>query len=159
MSLRILSFFHEGVTWRVAQTREGYYHRELSGMPEWLEGLPSDITFDVVESTFQQFSSKDYPLNPSTLSFKLTYRVGQSNVECFIFSSPEGDPISVKIPPTTFAALQQAFPSEAIPHMRLARLAVQQAINLGLFPSVELLPDTPLYESVQSQLKKPSPKS
>ncbi len=127
-------------------------------MPEWLAGLPPDITFDVVESTFQKFSSKEYPLDPSTLSFKLTYRVGQSNVECFIFSSPEGDPISVKIPPTTFAALQQAVPSESIPRMRLARLAVQQAINLG-FPSVELFPDTPLYESVQSQLKKPSPKS
>lgn len=121
-------------------------------MPEWIAGLPSEVALDVVESTFQQFSSKEFHLIPSRLSFKLTYQVGKTNVECFIFSSPEGDPLSVNIPQSTFAALQQAFPSEAIPRMRLARLAVQQAISLGL-PSVELLPDTPLYESVQSQLK------
>jgi hypothetical protein len=159
MPLKILSFFNEGVTWRVAQTPEGYCHRELSGMPDWLPGLPSDITHEIVESTFRQFSSKEYPLDSSTLSFKLTYLIGQSNVECFIFSSPEGDPLLVKIPPTTFATLQQALsPSEAIPRMRLARLVVQQAIHLGL-PSVELLPDTLLYESVQFQLKKPMPRS
>jgi hypothetical protein len=151
MPLRILSFFNEGMTWRVAQTREGYYHRELSGMPGWLAGLPSDIALDVVESTFQQFSSKESDLTPSTLSFKLTYQVGKSNVECFIFSSSEGDPLSVNIPQSTFAALHQAFPSQSIPRMRLARIAVEQAINLGL-PSVELLPGTPLYESVQLQL-------
>ncbi len=146
------------MTWRVAQTTEGYYHRETSGMPEWIAGLPSDITLDVVESTFQQFSSKESHLTPSTLSFKLTYRVGKSNDECFIFSSPEGDPLSVSIPQSTFAALKEAFPSIAIPRIRLARFAVQQAINVGL-PSVELLPDTPLYESVQSQLKNSLPKS
>ena len=151
MPLRILSFFNEGLTWRVAQTREGYYHRELSGMPEWIAGLPSEVALDMVESTFQQFSSKESDLIPSTLSFKLTYRVGKSNDECFIFSSPEGDPLSVNIPQSTFAALKQAFPSKAMPRILLARLAVQQAINLGL-PSVELLPDTPLYESVQLQL-------
>ena len=158
MPLRILSFFNEGMTWRVAQTREGYYHREISGLPEWLAGLPSDVTLDVAESTFQQFSSNKSHLTPSTLSFKLTYHVGKSNVECFIFSSPEGDPLSVNIPQSTFAALQQAFPSEAIPRMRLARLAVQEAIHLGL-PSVELLPGTPLYEAVQFQLKKSIPQS
>ena len=136
MPLRILSFFNEGVTWRVAQTPDGYYHRELSSMPEWLPGLPSGVTLDVVESTFLQFSSKDHSPKPSHLSFKLTYRVGQSNVECFIFCSPEGDPFSVKIPPTTFANLQKVLPSEVIPRMRIARLAVQQAITLGL-PSVD----------------------
>ncbi len=153
MPLRILSFFNEGMTWRIAQTREGYYHREVSGLPEWLAGLPSDMTLDIVESTFQNFSPKDSPITPSTLSFKLTYQVGKSNVECFIFSSPEGDPLTVNIPRSTFAALQQAFPSEAIPRMRLARLAVDQAIHLGL-PSVELLPDTPLYEAVLIAAKK-----
>jgi len=153
MPLRILSFFNEGITWRIAQTSDGYYHRELSGMPEWLPGLPSGVALDVVESTFQQFSSTDESLQPSHLSFKLTYRVGHSNVECFIFSSPEGDPFSVKIPPATFATLQEDFPSDAIPRMRIARLAVQQAASLG-FPSAELLPGTPLYESVQSQLSK-----
>lgn len=158
MPLKILSFFNEGTTWRVAQTREGYYHREISGMPEWLAGLPSDITLDLVESTFQQFSSKESHLTPSALSFKLTYQVGKSNVECFIFSSSEGDPLSVNIPQSTFAALKEAFPSESIPRIRLARLAVEQAIKLGL-PSVELLPGTPLYDSVQSQLKNSLPNS
>ena len=158
MPLRILSFFNEGMTWRIAQTREGYYHREASGMPEWVAGLPSDISLDVVDSTFQQFSPEDSPITPSTLSFTLTYQVGKSNVECFIFSSPEGDPLSVNIHQATFVALQEDFPSQVIPRMRLARLAVQQAIHLGL-PSVELLPGTPLYEAVQLQLKKTITKS
>ena len=156
MPLRILSFVNENVTWRVAQTSEGYYHREHSGMPEWLAGLPSGVSPDVAESTFQQFSSTDNSLQPSNLAFKLTYRVGQSNVDYFIFSSPDGDPFTVKIPPTTFATLQEVFPSHTIPRMRLARLVVQQAIHLGL-PSVELLPGTPLYKTVQSQLSESFP--
>ena len=88
MALQIISFFNEGVTWRVAQTADGYYHRELSGMPEWRPGLPSDMTHDVVESTFQQFTSTDPSLDASHLTFKLTYKIGDSNLECFIFSSP-----------------------------------------------------------------------
>jgi hypothetical protein len=156
MPLKILSFFNEGVTWRVAQTPEGFSHRELSGMPEWLPGLPSEISLDIVESTFQQFSSKEDSLQPCNLTFKLTYRVGHSNVECFIFSSPEGDPFSVKIPLATFTTLQEALPSGAIPRMRIARLAVQHAISLG-FPSVELLPGTPLYMTVLSQVSESFP--
>lgn len=156
MSLKILSFFHEGVTWRVVKTPEGYSHRNHSGMPEWLPGLPSEIALDIVESTFQQFTSNEDALQPCDLTFKLTYRVGHSNVECFIFSSAEGDPFSVKIPLATFAALQEALPSETIPRMRIARLAVQQAISLG-FPSVELLPGTPLYVTVLSQVSGSSP--
>jgi hypothetical protein len=155
MPLRILSFFHEGVTWRVVKTPEGYSHRNLSAMPEWLPGLPSEIAPDIVESTFQQFTSNE-DFQPCDLTFKLTYRVGHSNVECFIFSSPEGDPFSVRIPLATFAALQEALPSETIPRMRIARLAVQQAIILG-FPSVELLPGTPLYVTVLSQVSGSSP--
>ncbi len=151
MSLRILSFANENATWRVAQTPDGYYHREPSGMPEWLPGLPSAIKIDVVVSTFQQFPSADSSLEPSNLSFKLTYRIGHSNMECFIFSSPEGDLFSVKIPPHTYETLQEDFPSNTVPRMRLARLVVQQAVSLG-FPSVELLPETPLYTAVQSQL-------
>jgi hypothetical protein len=151
MSLRILSFVHDNVTWRVAQTPKGYYHRAHSGMPEWCAGLPAGISVDVAESTFQQFPSTDNSLQPSNLAFKLTYRVGDSNDEYFIFSSPEGDPFLVKIPPTTFATLQEVFPTHTIPRMRLARLVVQQAIHLGL-PSVELFPGTPLYETIQSQL-------
>ncbi len=151
MPLRILSFVNENVTWRVAQTSEGYCHREHSGMPEWLEGLPSGVSLDVAERTFQQFPSSGNSLQPSNLAFKLTYRVGHSNVDYFIFSSPDGDPFTVKIPPSTFAMLQEVFPSHILPRMRLARLVVRQAIHLGL-PSVELLPGTPLYETVQSQL-------
>ncbi len=151
MPLRILSFVNENETWRVAQTPDGYYYRETSGMPDWLPGLPSAIKIDVVVNTFQQFSSTDSSLVPSKLSFKLTYRVGHSNMECFIFSSSEGDLFSVKIPPHTFVALQEDFPSNTIPRMRLARLVVQQAVSSG-FPSVELLPETPLYKTVQSQL-------
>ena len=74
-------------------------------------------------------------------------------MECFIFSSPEEDLFSVKIPPHTLEALQLAFPSHTIPRMRLARLVVQEAIRSGV-PSVELLPDSPLYKIVQSQLSK-----
>ena len=151
MALQIISFFNEGVTWRVAQTADGYYHRELSGMSEWQPGLPADITRDVVESTFQQFTSTDHSLDPSHLTFKLTYKIGNSNLECFIFSSPDGDPFLVKIPPKTFGSLQEAFPSEVIPRMRVARLVVEQAIQLGL-PTLELLPATPLYETIQSQI-------
>lgn len=156
MPLKILSFFNENVTWRVAHTPDGYYHRELSGLPEWLVGLPSDMSLDIVNSTFQQFSSTDHSLEPSKLSFKLTYRIGHSNVECFIFSSPEGDPFSVKISPSTFATLQDEFPSNPIPRMRIASLAVQQAIGLGL-PSVELLPGTPLYETLRLQVAESFP--
>jgi hypothetical protein len=156
MPLRILSFFNENITWRVAKTPDGYYHRQLSGTPEWLPGLPSGVPLEMVKSTFQQFPSTDDSLQPSHLSFKLTYRVGHSNVECFIFASPEGDPFLVKIPPATFAALQEAFPSIAIPRMRIARLAAQQAIHLDL-PSVELLTGTPLFETVQSQLSESLP--
>ncbi len=155
MSLRILSFANENATWRVAQTPDGYYHREMTGMPEWLPGLPSAIKIDVVVSTFQQFSSTDSSLVPSNLSFKLTYRVGHSNMDCFIFSSPEGDLFSVKIPPHTYVALQEDFPSNSVPRMRLARMVIQQAVLSG-YPSVELLPETPLYKTVQSQLSESS---
>ncbi len=72
-------------------------------------------------------------------------------MECFIFSSSEGDTFSVKIPLETFQALQQNLSSDTIPHMRIARLVVHEAIRFGL-PSVELLTGTPLYNSVQSQL-------
>ena len=120
-------------------------------MPEWLTGLPSELSAEVVEDTFQQFPAADTSLQPSNLSFKLTYREGHSNVECFIFASPDGDQFLVKIPPTTFAALQEATPSQTHPRMRIARLVVQQAMDLG-FPSVELLPGTPLYKTLQSQL-------
>ncbi len=151
MALRILSFFNEDVTWRIAQTPDGYYHRDPSQMPEWLVGIPSGMSKDIVESTFQQFPVEGTSLQPTKLSFKLTYRVGHSNVECFIFSSSEGDTFSVKLSPTTFTALQKAFPSETLPRMRIARIVVQQAIKLG-FPSVDLLPGTPLYKAVRSQL-------
>ncbi len=151
MGLKIISFFNEGVTWRVAQAADGYYHRELSGMPEWRPGLPSNITQDVVENTFKQLSTTDDSLHPGHLAFKLTYQVGHSNLECFIFSSPEGDPFLVKIPAKTFVSLQEAFPSEVIPRMRVARLVVDQAIQLGL-PTLELLPDSPLYDTIHSQM-------
>jgi hypothetical protein len=105
------------------------------------------MSLDIVKSTFQKFSSTDHSLDPSQLSFKMTYRIGHSNMECFIFSSPEGDPFSVKISPSTFATLQDEFPSNPIPRMRVARLIVQQAIGLGL-PCVELIPGTPLYETL-----------
>ena len=160
MPLRIISFFNENVTWRIAKTPDGYHHREPSGMPEWLAGLPSGMSLDIVESTFQQFSSTDNSLQPTNLSFKLTYRIGQSNVECFIFSSPEGDTFSVKIPLETFETLQKSLSSHTIPHMRIARLVVHEAIRFGL-PSVELLPGTPLYKTVESQLSElfPPPSS
>lgn len=151
MALRILSFFIEGVTWRVAQTSTGYCHRDLSSMPEWIPGIPSGVDQDIVDSTFQQFSSEDDSLQPHNMTFKLTYRVGHSNIECFIFASPDGDLFSVKIPPATFTALQEALPSQTIPRMRVARLAVQQAISCGL-PGIELLPGSQIYETVKSQL-------
>ena len=72
-------------------------------------------------------------------------------MECFIFSSSEGDTFSVKIPLETFEALQKNLSSDTIPHMRIARLVVYEAIRFGL-PSVELLPGTPLYKTVKSQL-------
>ncbi len=158
MALQILSFFNENVTWRIAKATDGYYHRESSGMPEWLAGLPAGVSLDVVNSTFQQFSTTSDSLEPKNLSFKLTYRVGHSNVECFIFSSPEGDTFPVKIPAETFVMLQEAFPSHSLPRMRIARLTVQQAIHSGL-PSVELIPGTPLYSKVQSQLSESFPPS
>src|SRR5690606_32451623 len=111
MALRILSFFIEGTTWRVAQTPTGYCYRNLSNVPEWIPGIPEGIVQDIVDSTFEQFSAEDDSLKPHNVSFKLTYRVGHSNIECFIFSSPDGDLFSVKIPPVTFTALQEAFPS------------------------------------------------
>lgn len=151
MSLRILSFFIEGVTWRVAQTSTGYCHRDLSSMPEWIPGIPSGVAQDIVDSTFQQFASEDDSLEPHNMTFKLTYRVGHSNTECFIFASPDGDPFSVKIPPATYTALQEAIPSQTIPRMRVARLAVQQAIAFGL-PGIELLPGSQIFEAVKSQL-------
>lgn len=151
MALRILSFFIEGVTWRVAKTSTGYCHRSLSTMPEWTPGIPSGVTQDIVESTFRQFPSEDDALQPHNITFKLTYRVGSSNIECFIFSSPDGDLFSVRIPPVTFIALQEALPSQTIPRMRIARMAVQQAIASGL-PGTELLPGSKIYESVKLQL-------
>ena len=151
MALRILSFFIDGVTWRVAQTPTGYCHRDLSSMPEWIPGIPAGVAQDIVESTFRQFASEDGSLEPHNMTFKLTYRVGHSNIECFIFASPEGDLFSVKIPPVTFSALQEALPSQTIPRMRVARAAVQQAIAFGL-PGVELLPGSQIYEMVKSQL-------
>ena len=120
-------------------------------MPEWLSGIPSGMNLEVVESTFQQFSSTDNSLQPTNLSFKLTYRVGHSNEECFVFSSSEGDTFLVKIPPETFATLREAFPSRTFPRMRIARLVIQQAIHFGKL-NVELLPGTPLYQTIQSQL-------
>jgi hypothetical protein len=151
MALRILSFFIEGVTWRVAQTPTGYCHRDLSDMPDWIPGIPSGVAQEIVDSTFRQFSDDDDSLQPQNMTFKLTYRVGHSNIECFIFSSPDGDLFSVKIPPVTFTALQEALPSQAIPRMRVARIAVQQAIAMGL-PGIELLPGNQIYETVKSQL-------
>lgn len=151
MALRILSFFIEGVTWRVAKTPTGYCHRGLSTMPEWIPGIPSGVSQDIVENTFQQFPSEDDSLQPHNLTFKLTYRVGSSNIECFTFSSPDGDLFSVKIPPVTFIALQEALPSQTIPRMRVARLAIQHAIASGI-PGIELLPGSKIYESVKSQL-------
>jgi hypothetical protein len=151
MALRILSFFIEGITWRVAKTPTGYCHRGLSTMPEWIPGIPSGISHDIVESTFQQFPSEDDSLQPHNINFKLTYRVGSSNIECFIFSSPDGDLFAVKIPPVTFITLQEALPSQTIPRMRVARLAVQQAILSGT-PEIELLPGSKIYESVKLQL-------
>ena len=151
MALKILSFFIEGVTWRVAQTPDGYCHRSLSSVPEWIPGIPSGVAQDIVDNTFQQFSSEDDSLQPHNITFKLTYRVGYSNIECFIFSSLDGDLFSVKIPPVTFTALQEALPSRTIPRMRVARTAVQQAIAIG-WPGVELLPGSQIYEMVKSQL-------
>lgn len=151
MALRILSFFIEGITWRVAQTPTGYCHRDLSTIPEWISGIPSGVEQDIVDSTFRQFASEDNSLQPHNITFKLTYRVGFSNIECFIFSSPDGDLFSVKIPPATFTALQEALPSQSIPRMRVARIAVEQAIAFGL-PGIELLPGSEIYETVKSRL-------
>ncbi|MDR4494168.1 MAG: hypothetical protein AB7P17_07480 [Nitrospirales bacterium] len=152
MSLKILSFFIEGVTWRIAQTREGFFHWGPAEVPEWKAGIPTGIAKEIVESTFRQFSSDDDSLEPHRLTFKMTYRIGRSNTECFIFSSPEGDLFSVKIPPATFSALQEAFPSQALPRMRIARIAVEQALASDL-PELELLPSGSIYESVTSKLK------
>lgn len=151
MTLRILSFFIEGVTWRVAQTSTGYCHRDLSSMPEWIPGIPKGMAQDLVDSTFQQFASENDSLQPHNITFKLTYRIGHSNIECFVFASPEGDLFSVKIPPATFTSLQEAIPSKPIPRMRIARIAVQQAIAFGL-PGIELLPGSQIYEAVKLQL-------
>ena len=159
MPLRILSFFIEGVTWRVAQTPDGYCHRALSNIPDWVAGIPSGITLDTVENMFQQFAPEDHSTQPQNINFKLTYRDAHSNMECFIFFSPEDDLFSVNIPSTTFATLQKSFPSETIPSMRVARLAVHQAIASG-FPSITLVPGTPLYDTIQSHLSKSfSPKT
>ena len=136
MSLRILSFFIEGVTWRVAQTSEGFFHWGPAEVPEWKAGIPAGIDKEIVESTFRQFSSDDDSLQP----------------QCFVFSSPEGDLFSVSIPPATFAALQETFSSQSLPRMRIARIAVEQALSAGL-PELELLPAGSIYESVQTKLK------
>ncbi|MGD9852643.1 MAG: hypothetical protein AB7T38_15405 [Nitrospirales bacterium] len=152
MSLKILSFFIEGITWRVAQTSEGFFHWGPAEVPEWKAGIPAGIAKEIVESTFRQFSSDDDSLQPHNLTFKMTYRIGRSNAECFIFSSPEGDLFSVKIPPATFVALQEAFPSHSLPRMRVARIAVEQALSSGL-PELELMPVGSIYESVKSKLK------
>ncbi|HQU27631.1 MAG: hypothetical protein KC563_04530 [Nitrospira sp.] len=151
MSLRILSFFIEGVTWRVAQTADGFFHWGQTEVPEWKAGIPSGVTQEIVESTFRQFSTDDDTLKPNQITFKVTYRIGRSNTECFIFTSPEGDLFSVKIPPTTFTALQEAFPTHTIPKMRVARIAVEQALSSDL-PEVELLPGSPLFEGVKTKL-------
>ena len=121
-------------------------------MPEWKAGIPAGIDKEIVESTFRQFSSDDDSLQPHGLTFKMTYRIGRSNTECFVFSSPEGDLFSVNIPPATFAALQETFPSQSLPRMRIARIAVEQALSAGL-PELELLPAGTIYESVQTKLK------
>jgi hypothetical protein len=155
MALRILSFFIEGVTWRVAQTPNGYCHRDCSTMPEWISGIPSGVAKDIVDSTFQQFPPEDNSLQPHEMTFKLTYRIGHSNIECFIFASPEGDLFNVRIPPATFTALQEALPSQTIPRMRVARIALQHAISFGL-PGIDLLPDSQIFESVKSHLVKTS---
>lgn len=151
MSLRILSFFIEGVTWRVAQTADGFFHWGPTEVPEWKAGIPAGVTQEIVESTFRQFSSEDASLKPHHLVFKMTYRIGRSNTECFIFTSPEGDLFSVKIPPATFTALQEAFPTQTVPRMRVARITVEQALSSDL-PEVELLPGGPLFENVKSKL-------
>ena len=151
MSLSILSFFNENVTWRIAKTPNGYFHRDPSGMPEWLTGLPMGINLDTVESTFQQFDSTEHSVQPKNLSFKLNYRVGHSNVECFVFSSPEGDTFSLNIPQDTFQELQKLPSAANMPKMRIARLAVETAIRFG-YPSIELLPGTSLYQAVQSRV-------
>jgi len=151
MSLRILSFFIEGVTWRVAQTAEGFYHWGRTEVPEWKAGIPAGVTRETVENTFRQFPSNDDSLKPHHLTFKMTYRIGRSNTECFIFSSPEGDLFSVKIPQATFTALQEGFPTQALPPMRVARITVEQALSAEM-PEVELLPSGPLFEVVKSKL-------
>ena len=151
MSLKILSFFIEGVTWRIARTSEGFFYWGPREVPEWKAGIPEGITKEIVESTFRQFSSDDDSLQPHCLNFKMTYRIGRSNTECFVFSSPEGDLFSIKIPPATFVALQEAFPSQSLPRMRVARIAVEQALSSGL-PEMELIPSGSLYESVKSKL-------
>ena len=151
MSLRILSFFIEGVNWRVAQTADGFFHWGQAEVPEWKAGIPAGVTEEIVESTFQQFSSDDDSLKPQQLTFKMTYRIGRSNTECYIFASPDGDLFSVKIPPATFVALQEAFPSQTLPRMRVARFAVEQALSSDR-PEVELLPGNPLFEGVKSKL-------
>ena len=156
MALRILSFFYENVSWRIAQTPDGYFHREPSSTAEWLPGLPDGLSLEIVDSTFEQFSSTDHSLQPTNLSFKLTYKLGQSNEEYFIFSSPEGDTFSVRISPATFATLQEAFPTTILPPLRIANLVVHEAIRLG-FPSVEFLPGTQLYQTIHSQISESFP--
>lgn len=151
MSFRILSFFIEGVNWRVAQTPGGYFHRGTEGMPEWKSGIPAGIASEVVESTFGQFTDGPPSLEPRNINFKLTFRIGHSDTDCFIFSSPEGDLFSVKIPQATFTALQEAFPTQSLPRMRIARMAVQQALAEG-FPEIELLAGGTVYDAVKSQI-------
>lgn len=151
MNLRILSFFIEGTTWRVAQTSGGYFHRRQGDVPEWKAGIPSGISPEIVKSTFGQFSSNDVSLCPQTIKFKLTYRIGHSQTDCYIFSSSEGDLFSVKIPAATFMALQELFPTQTLPRMRVASLTVQRALAEG-FPESELLPGSSLYEAVKAKI-------
>ncbi len=151
MALRILSFYIEGTTWRVAETPTGFQHRQLSDSPEWLPGIPDGITHDVIANTFSQFSPEEPNLYPADVTFKLTYRIGLSETDCYLFSSSEGDLFSIKIPPDTFRVLQKALPFENLPRLRVARLAVENALALGM-PECELTPDNSVFEHVRNQL-------
>jgi hypothetical protein len=120
-------------------------------MPEWKSGIPSGIDPEVVESTFGQFTDGHTSLEPRTINFKLTFRIGHSDTDCFVFSSPEGDLFSVKIPQATFSALQEAFPTQSVPRMRIARMAVLRALVEG-FPEIELLVGGTVYNAVKAQI-------
>ncbi len=120
-------------------------------MPEWFPGIPDGISEEVISNTFDQFPEDDPTLLPAQVRFKLTYRVGLSEIDCYLFSSSEGDVFSVKIPPSTFNALQKAFPYQTFPRLRIARLAVEEAIAHGV-PECELVPDSTIFEHVRNHL-------